>query len=75
MTLNNLGVIHSSRGDYVQALESYERALHEARRSGILRTEAFALASIGDEHCDGGDLDSALTAYAESQSVAEKAGE
>jgi two-component SAPR family response regulator len=75
VTLNNLGVIHSSRADYARALESYERALREARRSGILRMEAFALASIGDVHCDVGDLEKALVAYSDSHLAAEKAGE
>ncbi len=75
VTLNNLGVIHSFRGEHAQALEAYERALYEARRHGDLRMEAFAQAGVGDVYRDTGDPDNALTAYAESQSVAEQAGE
>jgi LuxR family maltose regulon positive regulatory protein len=75
VTLNNLGVIHSFRGDHVEALESYRRALYEARRNGILRMEAFALAGIGDVRRDRGELDEALKAYGESQAVAEQTGE
>jgi ATP/maltotriose-dependent transcriptional regulator MalT/two-component SAPR family response regulator len=75
VTLNNLGFIHSTRGEHAQALEAYERALYEARRNGILRTEAVALASIGDVHRDTGDTDKALAAYSESQSAAEQAAE
>jgi LuxR family maltose regulon positive regulatory protein len=75
VTLNNLGVIHSFRGEHTEALEAYKRALYEARRNGILRMEAFALAGIGDVHRDTGDLDEALEAYSESQSVAEQTGE
>ncbi len=75
VTLNNLGVIHSLRGSHAQALESYEHALHEARRNGVLRMEAFVLASIGDVHRDTGDFDRALAAYAESQSLADQAAE
>jgi DNA-binding SARP family transcriptional activator len=37
--------------------------------------EAFAQAGIGDVHRDTGNLDEALTAYTESQSVAQLAGE
>jgi tetratricopeptide (TPR) repeat protein len=75
VTLNNLGVIHSLRGAYARGLESYERALYEARRNGILRMEAFVLAGIGDVQRDTGDLKKALATYAESQSVAEQAAE
>jgi LuxR family maltose regulon positive regulatory protein len=75
VTLNNLGVIHGTRGEHAKALEAYERALYEARRNGILRMEAIALASIGDVRRDTGETNKALAAYTESQSVAEKAGE
>ena len=75
VTLNNLGVICGARGEYAQALESYERTRYEAHRSGLPRMEAFALAGIGDLYRDTGDLDKALAAYAESQPVAEQAAE
>jgi tetratricopeptide (TPR) repeat protein len=74
VTLNNLGVIYSYRGDHSQALKAYEGALYEARRNGSQRMEAFALAGVGDVHRDTGDLDKALAAYAESQAVAEQIG-
>jgi ATP/maltotriose-dependent transcriptional regulator MalT/DNA-binding SARP family transcriptional activator len=75
VTLNNLGVIYSSRGEYTAALDAYKRALYEARRNGILRMEAFALAGMGDTYRDTGELDQALPAYEESLSLAGQAAE
>jgi two-component SAPR family response regulator len=75
VTLNNLGFIHSCRGEHKEALEAHKRVLHEARRSGDLRVEAYALACVGDIRRDTGDLDGALAAYAESQSLAEQIGD
>jgi LuxR family maltose regulon positive regulatory protein len=72
VTLNNLGVIHDYRGEYDQALEAHQQALHEARRNGDTRMEAFVLAGMGDVHRDAGDLARALAAYADSQSIAER---
>ncbi len=54
-SLNSVGVGYHHQGLFTQAIEMLEQALIESRRSGQLRIEAFALASLADVYRDLGE--------------------
>ena len=53
-TLNNIGVVYKSRGQYQEALEYYERSLAIKTKLGDVKGEGFTLTNIGaNEHVVG----------------------
>ena len=50
--LNNLGVLAYTQGDYKAAIVHIREGLDCAKRSGYVRMESFALASLGDIYTD-----------------------
>jgi tetratricopeptide (TPR) repeat protein len=70
--LNNLGVLHHLRGDYVQAVSLLEEALTCAGQSGYTRMEGFALTSIGEFYADLDAPIAALAAYGKAQEIAQR---
>ncbi|HEX9898865.1 MAG TPA: BTAD domain-containing putative transcriptional regulator, partial [Candidatus Methylomirabilis sp.] len=63
---NNIGVGHYYQGEYERALQILGQALADARQVGHRRTEAAALASLGDVHADLGNSRMAQRMYQES---------
>ncbi len=62
-TLNSVSVGLHQQGHYAQAITTLEQSLIEARQCGQLRTEAFALASLGDIYRDTGEYVRAQQSY------------
>ena len=63
MTLNSIGVGYHLDSDPARAIQVLEEARTLAHRMGNRRSEAFALASLGDVHRDQGDYPRALELY------------
>jgi len=61
--LNNIGVLHHLRGEYARASKRLNETLILAQKSGNLRIEAYALASIGDLYAELDAFDAAEEAY------------
>ena len=74
-TLNSIGVGYHRQGAYAQALETLNDACAEARRSGQLRIEAFALASVGDVYRDNGEYEKAQEVYQAAFAIARQINE
>ncbi len=74
-TLNSIGVGYHRQGNYAQAQTTLEEACAQARRSGQLRIEAFALASLGDVHRDMGAYGPAQESYQAAFAIAERISE
>jgi len=70
MLYNNQGVIHRACGEVELAVQSFQNALENAVVSGNPRSEAFALASIGDLYLDLGLVDLAEQVLARSRKIA-----
>ncbi len=66
---NNLGDLQRLLGDYESALTSLEKAIEQARLTGYLRLEAYALASIGDLYTDMDSLPQAMDAYQQARGL------
>ena len=73
--LNNLGVLHHTEGNYVEALSTLEQGLDCARRSGYARMEAMILASMGDVYTDVEELDTAQQAYQQADEISQRISE
>jgi len=61
--LNNLGNLHHSSGNYIEAAKLFEQALILARGNGILRSEAYLLFNLGNLYTDLEATDSARDAF------------
>ncbi len=66
---NNLGDLQRLLGNYEAALENLEKAVEQARQTGYLRLEAYALASIGDLYTDMDSLPQAMDAYQQARGL------
>lgn len=74
-TLNSIGVGYHREGKYVQAIETLEKAVTQARHSGQLRVEALVLASLGDVYRDQGNYLQAQEAFENSFDIARRINE
>jgi len=61
--LNSIGVVRHRLGEYKVALEVLREALQKSRDCGAIRSEAYALASLGDLYRDLGQFVQAARYY------------
>jgi ATP/maltotriose-dependent transcriptional regulator MalT len=69
---NNLGVLLHSKGDYVEAITDFEKAVIYTRTTGSPRLEGYTLASIGDLYLEMDADQEAEVAYRQAQEIAQK---
>ncbi len=69
------GTTYSSQGDYKDAEQIYDRALHIARRSNEKNEEAISLSLLGVLEWYRGNYTEALAYYTQSLSIAQEMGD
>ncbi len=75
MTLNNIGVAQYRQGRYSEALDTLQRAVAEGRDMGLLRSQAYPRATMGDVYRVTGEYALAQQEYAHALALAEEADE
>jgi len=70
--LNNMGVSYHLSGDLIKAKNCLDEALDRAKQGGLVQTEAFTLASLGDLYVDIGFLDAAREQYRLARQLAQQ---
>ena len=75
VTLNNLGLVYESLGDYAKALETQERALAAAEALGDEAGAAETLGNIGLVYQSLGEYATALSTYKRALSAKEALGD
>ena len=70
-----MGYVHSSMGNFSEALENFRRALAVAQTLGDKKLEGAALGNIGGVYSDQGDYATALKELAKSEEVFESIGD
>jgi len=72
--LNNLGLVHFSRGRYDLALADFRRALEARQGLGYRQGEVVNMHNIGDAHLRLGNLGHAWAAFEKSRETAAECG-
>ena len=72
--LNNIGFVHSDKGDYEKALDYYGRSLGIQEKIGDKRGMGYSLNSIGIVHSNKGDYDKALDYLEKSLAIQKEIG-
>jgi adenylate cyclase len=73
--LNNQGVSYAIRGDYLKAMDHYQRSLTIGEEIGDKKGIAFSLISIGDIYQDQGDHARALDHHKRSLKIRQEIGD
>jgi LuxR family transcriptional regulator, maltose regulon positive regulatory protein len=71
-TLNNLGVLHMTEGNYEEAAAYLDKALDLARLSGFPSIEAITMTSIGDLYLELDASEAAAKTYKNALEIAER---
>ncbi|HEY3313028.1 MAG TPA: tetratricopeptide repeat protein [Anaerolineales bacterium] len=72
--MNNLAVMHHSRGEYEKAFQVLEDSIDFAQRSGYVRAQALALSSLGDLLADLQEIGRAEVCFDQSMVIASQLG-
>jgi adenylate cyclase len=76
LTLNNVGILHSNRGEYVKALKSYLKVIEIKQELGAPEVDMRALYSnIGRLYADLGDWENNLKYRTKGLALCEEAGD
>ena len=75
ITLNNLGNLYQSKGDWDRAIEFYHKSLKASERLGVLYGVAKTLGNLGLVYKAKGDWDRALEFYQKSLELKRKLGD
>ncbi|MGO9119055.1 MAG: CHAT domain-containing protein [Desulfomonilaceae bacterium] len=75
VTLNNIGLVYDSWGQYPKALEYYERSLEITRKLRDVKTEGVTLNNIGLVYKSWGQYPKALEYYEKSLAITRKIGD
>jgi len=67
--LNNLGVLHSTLGEYETAIQELEASVQYSRIGDFYRAEAYALSSLGDIYLDVCMIEESSEAYQKAATV------
>ena len=73
-TLNNIGLVYDSWGQYPKALEYYERSLAITRKLRDVKVEGVTLNNIGLVYKSWGQYPKALEYYEKSLAITRKIG-
>ncbi len=74
-TLNRLGFVHHSLGDYGKSISFQQQSLTISRKLGDRNGEASSLCGLGDAHTSLGKYDKAIDFYYQSLAIAREMGD
>ena len=73
-TLNNLGNVYRSWGQYAKAVEYYEKSLEIKRKIGDVKGEGLTLSNLGEVYRHRGEHDKALASFQKGVEIYVKIG-
>ena len=74
ISLDNIGIVHTDKGEYEKALDYYERSLAIKEEIGDKRGMGRSLLSIGHMHWNKGDYEKALEYLEKSLNIQKEIG-